>query len=54
MTGKIINPENGIVVRVACGAEELESALYKMQEDQSVPLIVQLGESGKMLHVIPC
>ncbi|MEA4955031.1 MAG: hypothetical protein VB096_05900 [Pseudoflavonifractor sp.] len=53
MTGKIIDPESGVVVRVACDAEELESVLYKIQEGQSAPLIVQLGESGKMLHVIP-
>lgn len=52
MLTKIINPETGVVVRLAQDAGELERCLKEIQ-DSDIPLIVQLGEGDRALLVTP-
>ena len=54
MLTKIIDPKTGIVVRLAQDAEDLESCLKKIQDDATLPMIVQIGDGNKLLQVIPC
>lgn len=54
MKTKIIDPKTGVTVRLIQDAEDLERCLLKMQEDGGDPLVLQFGDGGKMLHIIPC
>lgn len=54
MVAKIIDPKTGAAVRLAEGAEELAECLLKIQESGEEPLVLQIGDGDKQLHVIPC
>ena len=54
MMAKIIDPKSGGTVRLIQDANDLEDCLLKIQEDQGEPLVLQLGDSGKTIQMIPC
>ena len=54
MIAKIIDPRSWGTVRLIQDANDLEDCLLKVQEDQGEPLVLQFGDSGKMIHMIPC
>lgn len=54
MMAKIIDPKSGGTVRLIQDANDLEDCLLKIQEDQGEPLVLQFGDSGKMIQMIPC
>lgn len=54
MNAKLIDPKSGVTIRLIEDAADLEDCLLKIQEDSGGPLVLQIGDGGKMLHVIPC
>ena len=54
MIAKFIDPKSGGTDRLLQDANDLEDSLLKIQEDQGEPVVLQFGDSGKMIHMIPC